>query len=144
MPTDGRVAATAAAATAGAGTGGGNEHRTTATTGEDADDFDEGGVPDHAPVLHSAATTSAALAAAATKAAQRAGAGAGKGEGGGANAAAAPPRHRKDNRASFDGYDFNTLRKVGSLRMGTQKSQGGAGVPQLAAARSMGHSNKHA
>lgn len=95
-----------------------------------------GDMPDSGPVLKSSASTSAAVAAAAAAAGEGEGAddsATGKGEGG------APPLHRsnKDHRASFDGYDFNTLRKVGSLRMGGgPKNQGG--VPELAAVRSIG------
>lgn len=82
------------------------------TIGEEEDDFDDS-MPTSGPVLKSSVSA---------------------GEGGG-GAGAARREGRKTHRASFDGYDFNTLRKVGSLRMGAPSNQGGA--TQLAAARSM-------
>ncbi|CBN75159.1 protein kinase [Ectocarpus siliculosus] len=95
----------------------------TSTTGEEKknDNFDDS-MPDisSGPVLKPSASASSAAAA---------------GEGGGAGAGAARREGRRSNRASFDGYDFNTLRKVGSLRMGVSSNQGGA--PKLAAGRSM-------
>lgn len=95
----------------------------TSTTGEEEEDdnFDDS-MPDisSGPVVKSSASASSAAAA---------------GEGGGAGAGAARREGRRTNRASFDGYDFNTLHKVGSLRMGVSSNQGGA--PQLAATRSM-------
>lgn len=95
----------------------------TSTTGEEEDDNFDDSMPESGPVLKSSVSEGDGGAAAA----------AGKGEGGG-GAGAARREGRRTHRASFDGYDFNTLRKVGSLRMGIHSNQGGA--PQLAAARS--------
>eukprot|EP00903_Cladosiphon_okamuranus_P006960 g6774.t1 len=93
-----------------------------------------GDAPGDDPAVKLSASTSAAVAAAAA-----ASEGDGADDSASGKGASNPPDHRKnkDHRASFDGYDFNTLRKVGSLRMGSSaKNQ--ASAPKLAAARSMG------
>lgn len=110
-------------------------------TNNGAGDITDGGRVQNLSASTSAAVAAAAAAAAASAAAAAASAGEGEGTNGPATEegeGGADPAHRrnKDNRASFDGYDFNTLRKVGSLRMGgAPKNQGS--VPELAAARSM-------
>lgn len=91
-----------------------------------------GDMPDSNPVLKSSAVSASAAAAVA---AAPAAAAAGGGEG--TDDSATGKGRKKDYRASFDGYDFNTLRKVGSLQLGgAPRNQGGG--PELAGARPMG------
>ena len=131
-PTDAEAAAAAVAAAAQARDG-------------NATNDSAGDMPDGDPVLKTSASMPAAVAGAGAGAAATSAAAAGDGDGaddsatgkGDGGAPEAALRRNKDHRASFDGYDFNTLRKVGSLRMGGGPMNQG-GVPKLAAARSTG------